>query len=661
MTAKELRRSFIDFFAKKHGHAEISSASLIPENDPTVLFTTAGMHPLVPFLMGEKHPAGTRLVDVQKCVRTDDIDEVGDPTHCTFFEMLGNWSLGDYFKKDAIAWSYEYLTSPIADGGLGLDPDRLMVSCFAGDKDAPRDDEAAKVWESLGFKRYDNAVPTDKKQIYFYEKKKNWWGPAGHIGPCGPDTEMFYDLNPELPGGAHKPGASEELKKKYILTDRPESCHANCECGRYVEIWNDVFMQYNKMPDGTFQPLKQQNVDTGMGFERVLAIIQGKPTHYETELFLPVMEMIAELASGAARHLKSGQHQKSTFEVGATSEVEMSTAPASADFTFSSRIIADHIRAAVFIMGDPWGVTPSNLDQGYILRRLIRRAIRHGRKIGITESFITKLAEKFVEMYSDVYPEVLSKKEHIITQLKLEEEKFGKTLDTGLREMKKTWAAEKAESAMPVTEGDKAFYIYETYGFPIELIEEELQKNGYKIETKIFRASFEDAMKKHQETSRAGSEMKFAGGLADHSDEVRKLHTATHLLHKALKMVLGEGVNQKGSNITAERLRFDFNHPQKVTPEQLKKVEEIVNEQIRLALPISYEITTVDAAKAKGAVGLFENKYGDQIKVYSMGDFSKEICGGPHADNTADLKSFKIIKEEASSAGVRRIKAVIGK
>jgi alanyl-tRNA synthetase len=638
MTAKELRRSFIEFFAKKHGHAEISSASLIPENDPTVLFTTAGMHPLVPYLMGEKHPAGTRLVDVQKCVRTDDIDEVGDPTHCTFFEMLGNWSLGDYFKKEAISWSYEYLTSPVAEGGLGLDPARLMVSCFAGDKDAPRDDEAAAVWEGLGFKRYDNAAPTDKKLIYFYEKKKNWWGPAGHIGPCGPDTEMFYDLNPELPGGEHRPGASETLKNKYRLADRPESCHANCECGRYVEIWNDVFMQYNKQPDGSFVPLKQQNVDTGMGFERVLAIIQGKPTHYETELFLPVMEMIAEMS-----------------RKGAGAEIN------AADFSFSSRIIADHIRAAVFIMGDPWGVTPSNLDQGYILRRLIRRAIRHGRKIGITESFITKLAEKFVEMYGDVYPEVAARREHIVNNLKLEEEKFGKTLETGLREMKKTWPPEKAGGHKEICEGDKAFYIYETYGFPIELIEEELTKYGYTIESKTFRTCFEEAMKKHQETSRAGSEMKFAGGLADHSEEVRKLHTATHLLHKALKMVLGDEVNQKGSNITAERLRFDFNFPQKMTPEQVKKVEEIVNEQIKRSLPVSYEITTVDDAKSKGAVGLFEHKYGDQIKVYSMGDFSTEICGGPHADNTGDLKSFKIIKEEASSAGVRRIKAVIGK
>lgn len=681
MTANELRRKYIDFFVKKHGHAEIPSASLIPENDPTVLFTTAGMHPLVPYLMGEKHPAGTRLVNVQKCVRTDDIDEVGDAVHCTFFEMLGNWSLGDYFKVQAIEWSYEFLTSSLADGGLGLDPNRLMVTCFEGDGDAERDDEAATVWEKLGFRRHDGvgagahgaapgdkgASPGGKKLIFFYEKKKNWWGPAGHVGPCGPDTEMFYDMNPELASNLHKPGASEASIKKYPLAGRPGDCHPNCECGRYVEIWNDVFMQYNKMPDGTFVPLKQKNVDTGMGFERVLAIIQGKPTHYETELFEPVMEMIKDLAvkSSSGQPLRSGQ----TFEVGATSKLDtdagsssgITASPGTADFTFSSRIIADHIRAAVFIMGDPWGVTPSNVDQGYIVRRMIRRAIRHGRKIGITNSFIQKLAEKFIEMYGNVYPEIHARREHILTNLRLEEEKFGKTLDTGLREMKKTWPPEKAAAAKLVCEGDKAFYIYETYGFPIEMIEEELTKNGYKIDTEAFRVCFDAAMKKHQETSRAGSEMKFAGGLADHSEQVCRLHTATHLLHKALQIVLGEGVAQKGSNITAERLRFDFSWPQKMTPEQIKKTEEIVNEQIQKSMPVSYEMTTVEDAKSKGAIGLFEHKYGDQIKVYRMGDFSMEICGGPHTGNTSDLKSFKIIKEEASSAGVRRIKAVIGK
>jgi alanyl-tRNA synthetase len=604
----------------------------------------------------------------KKCVRTDDIDEVGDLTHCTFFEMLGNWSLGDYFKKEAIAWSYEYLTSPVKEGGLGLDPDRLVVSCFAGDADAPRDDEAATIWESLGFKRFDKASPADKRLIYFYEKKKKLVGASRTCRSLADQTrKCFYDLNPELPAGVHRPGAPRKLIDRYPLKERPGQCHANCECGRYVEIWNDVFMQYNKQSDGTFVPLKQRNVDTGMGFERVLAIMQGKATHYETELFLPVMEMIGALArSGKESNIKSPL-SSTAVGIGAksgnslASELKTVATPGTEEFAFSSRIIADHIRAATFILGDPWGVTPSNLDQGYILRRLIRRAIRHGRKLGITESFIGLIAQKYLEIYGDTYRELLQRQEHILTNLKLEEEKFNKTLDTGLREMKKTWNPERVPTDQPVTQGDKAFYIYETYGFPIEMIEEELVKEGYTIDTKTFRSSFDAAMKKHQETSRAGSEMKFAGGLADHSEEVRKLHTATHLLHKALKIVLGPDVNQKGSNITAERLRFDFNYPHKLTPEQKQKVEDLVNEQIKRNLPVSYEITTVEAAKAKGAIGLFEHKYGDQVKVYSMGDFSMEICGGPHADNTGDLKSFKIIKEEASSAGVRRIKAVIGK
>ncbi|MCC7197374.1 alanine--tRNA ligase [Candidatus Peregrinibacteria bacterium] len=649
MKANDLRRRFIDFFVSK-GHAEIGSSSLIPENDPTVLFTTAGMHPLVPYLMGEEHPSGKRLVDVQKCIRTDDIDEVGDPTHCTFFEMLGNWSLGDYFKKEAIQWSYEFLTNPLEKGGIGLDPKRLMVTCFAGDSDAPRDDEAADIWETLGFKRYDKASPEDRGLIFFYEKKKNWWGPAGQTGPCGPDTEMFYDTCPELAPGEHKKGSSEFSQKKYELPGWGGKCHANCECGRFVEIWNDVFMQYNKQADGSYVPLKQQNVDTGMGLERVTAILQGMPSHYETELFAPLVEKIKELAkpteADLARYASIADEElrKKTIEL---------------DTERSLRIIADHIRAATFIMGDAWSVSPSNTDQGYILRRLIRRAIRHGKMLGISGNFTDVLGQIVIDIYGEVYPELKRNQERIIAEYKREEEKFQLTIEVGLRELRKIWNEENCKKEFTVVDGAKAFYIYETYGFPIEMITEELKKIGYEIDQVKFMESFDKAMKDHQEKSRAGSEQKFAGGLADHSFECTMLHTATHLLHKALKVVLGDDVNQKGSNITAERLRFDFNYPQKMTPEQVKQTEDIVNEQIQRDLPVSYEIVTVEEAKQKGAIGLFEDRYGDKVKVYKMGDFSYEICGGPHVEHTGQLQKFKIKKEEACSAGIRRIKAVV--
>ncbi len=614
MRANEIRKRFIEFFVKKHNHAEIKSSSLIPENDPTVLFTTAGMHPLVPFLLGEPHPSGKRLVDYQKCLRTDDIDEVGDSTHCTFFEMLGNWSLGDYFKEGAIKMSFEFLTAPPEEGGLGLDPDRLMVSCFAGDDDAPRDDEAAEVWESLGFTRAENASAGQKRLIFFYGKEDNWWGPAGQTGPCGPDTEMFYALEGAEFG--------------------PESDPANNN--KFVEIWNDVFMQYFKKEDGSYEPLKQKNVDTGMGLERVSAIMQGVSSFFETELYMPLRKKIHELATGEK-----------------TDEAE--------DIIKSERIIADHMRASTFIMGDPWGITPSNTDQGYILRRLIRRAIRHGKKLGIEGNFTDILGGIVIDMYESVYPELGANRERILEQFKLEETQFQKTIERGLREMNKIWRPDdESAKAQTVKAGDKAFYVYETYGFPIEMIEEELEKNGYKIDKEVFRAAFEKAKEEHQAKSRAGAEQKFAGGLADHGEEAKKLHTATHLLHQALKGVLGTEVNQKGSNITHERLRFDFNYGEKMTDEQKKKVEDIVNEQITRSLPVSFEMMTVDEAKKAGAIGLFESKYGDQVKVYSMGNFSKEICGGPHVDNTSELKGFKIMKEESSSAGVRRIKAVIG-
>jgi alanyl-tRNA synthetase len=509
-----------------------------------------------------------------------------------------------------------------------------MVTCFAGDSDAPRDDEAASIWETLGFKRYDQATPDDRSLIFFYEKKKNWWGPAGQTGPCGPDTEMFYDTCPELEPGVHRKGSSEASQKKYELPGWNGKCHANCECGRFVEIWNDVFMQYNKQADGSYVPLKQQNVDTGMGLERVTAILQGKPSHYETELFAPLKEKIKELSNPPA-----GVNEDELIK--------------------SERIIADHIRAATFIMGDAWSVSPSNTDQGYILRRLIRRAIRHGKMLGITGNFTDILGQIVIDIYGEVYPELKRNQERIITEYKREEEKFQLTIEVGLRELRKIWNEENCKKEFTVVDGAKAFYIYETYGFPLEMITEELKKIGYEIDMAKFTESFNNAMKGHQEKSRAGSEQKFAGGLADHSFECTMLHTATHLLHKALKIVLGDDVNQKGSNITAERLRFDFNYPQKMTPEQVKQAEDIVNEQIQKDLPVSYEIVTVDEAKKKGAIGLFEDRYGDKVKAYKMGDFSYEICGGPHVEHTGQLQKFKIKKEEACSAGIRRIKAVV--
>ncbi|MBU1992361.1 MAG: alanine--tRNA ligase [Patescibacteria group bacterium] len=595
MTANELRRAFIDFFVDRHGHKEIPGASLVPENDPTVLFTTAGMHPLVPFLMGEKHPSGTKLVNVQKCLRTDDIDKVGDTTHLTFFEMLGNWSLGDYFKEGAIKMSYEFLTEV-----LRLPADRLCVSCFAGDSDAPRDEEAVRVWKSIGFRKHKRGEPAGTGQIYLFGKKENWWGPAGQTGPCGPDTEMFYDTGVDKCPGCDENGPS-------------------CDCGKYVEVWNDVFMEYNKKEDGTYGPLSQKNVDTGMGFERTLAILQDKETLFETELFRDAIEKINEL--GVMHDM------------------------------IATRIIADHLRAAVFLLADPARIKPSNLDQGYVLRRLIRRAIRQGKKIGIDKPFTHEIASVFIETYKDAYPDLDKLRSDILNDLSEEEEKFSQTLERGLREFDKAVAGELT--------GLNAFRLYETYGFPVEMSLDLAKEKNIPVKKNLKRA-FEELFKKHQDQSRAGAEGKFSGGLADHSGEVRKLHTATHLLHKALRMVLGDHVEQRGSNITGERLRFDFNYPDKMTPEQIAEVEKIVNKQIAADLPISCEEMSVEKAKDAGAIGLFECKYGDIVKIYTMGDFSKEICGGPHAKSTGELKSFKIKKEQSSSAGIRRVKAVVG-
>jgi len=608
MTANELRRLYIDFFAKKNGHKEIRGSSLIPENDPTVLFTTAGMHPLVPFLMGEKHPSGTRLTDVQKCIRTDDIEEVGDKSHLTFFEMLGNWSLGDYFKEGAIKMSFEFLTS--SDGGLGLPLSKLAFTCFTGDTDAPRDEESFGIWRNLG---------VTEARIAFLPKKDNWWGPAGKTGPCGPDTEMFY-----WTGGEPAP-------EVYDPSDK-----------RWVEIWNDVFMQYNKQEDGSFVPLKQQNVDTGMGLERVLGIMNGAGSPFETELFVDVIAEIRTLGG---------------YEV---DEKKM----------ISERIIADHLRSATFILGDPCAVTPSNTDQGYILRRLIRRAIRHGRELGIEVEFARKIAGIIVKNYGDFYKELAENAERIYEEMSKEEMQFNRTLNKGLHVIHKElerMASVKEKGASALGE-DFCFEMFATYGFPIEMTIEELQAAGWirSVEEKaLLLKNFETHFKKHQELSRVGAEKKFAGGLADHSEEVTRLHTATHLLHKALRTVLGDHVEQRGSNITAERLRFDFSHGAKMTDEEKAKVEGIVNDQILAALPVSYAEMSVAEAKAKGAIGLFESKYGDRVKVYTMGDeaagtvFSMEICGGPHVKNTSELGGFKLLKEEACATGIRRIKAQV--
>ncbi|MFA4891530.1 MAG: alanine--tRNA ligase, partial [Candidatus Gracilibacteria bacterium] len=585
-----------------------------PENDPTVLFTTAGMHPLVPFLLGEKHPSGRRLVNVQKCLRTDDVDEVGDKSHLTFFEMLGNWSLGDYFKEDAIKMSFEFLTLSRSEGGLGLPVERLAFSCFAGDKDAPRDEEAAGVWLGLG---------VSESRIAFLGKKDNWWGPAGQTGPCGPDTEMFFWAGDETGDGS--------VPEKFDPSD-----------SNWVEIWNDVFMQYNKNADGTYSELKRGCVDTGMGFERVLAVLNGVETPFETELFVDVVAALRALGG---------------YDVG-------KKAP-SGEMVVSERIVCDHLRAATFILGDQFGVVPSNTDQGYVLRMLIRRAIRHGWKLGIKTEFVRKIAGIYVDIYGSAYPELVDNQEKIFEELVREEGQFAKTLEKGLREF-----ARRASSGFGGggaggggSSGEFAFYMYETYGFPPEMTLEEIRKNpelNKCLDVKKFWKEFEFGLDTHRSLSRSGAEQKFSGGLADNSEVVTRLHTATHLLHQALKQVLGDHVAQKGSNITAERLRFDFTHEDRMTPEQISEVEKIVNEQIEADLPVSCEEMTVEEAKKKGAIGLFESKYGEKVKVYTIGGFSKEICGGPHVKRTGELGKFKILKEESSSRGVRRIKAALG-
>ena len=583
MKAIEIRNKYLNFF-KEHGHAVIPSASLIPENDPSVLFTTAGMQPLVPYLLGEKHPEGTRLTDYQKCLRTNDIDEVGDNRHLTYFEMLGNWSLGDYFKDESIKMSFEFLTKE-----LNIPVEKLSVTCFAGDEDCPKDEVSANAWRKAG-------IPED--HIYFYGKDDNWWI-AGEEGPCGPDTEMFYDTG--------KPACGPD-------------CQPSCDCGKYVEIWNNVFMEYFKDSNGNYSKLKQRNVDTGLGLERMTMLLQGKETPFDTEIFEPVMKQIENL-------------QK-------------------VDNIQSRRIIAEHLRASIMVTSD--GGRPSNIDRGYILRRLIRRMIRHMNKLGIDLSELANLIDLNIDTLNELYPELKKNRETIKSVIIEEKDKFIKTIAHGEREFNKEIQKLKEQGKNEIS-GEVAFKLYDTYGFPPEVTQELAEENGMTIDLK----KFDELFKAHQEKSKMGSDQKFKGGLAEQNEKTIAYHTATHLLHQALRTVLGDHVKQCGSNITEERLRFDFTHPQKMTKEEIQKVEDLVNEQIKRDLPVTCEEMSYEDAKNSGAIGLFTDKYGDRVKVYTIGDFSKEICGGPHVTHTGDMGTFKIKKEESSSSGIRRIKAVL--
>lgn len=588
MKAQEMRDTFVSYFIGK-GHKEIPSASILPENDPSVLFTTAGMHPLVPYLLGERHPQGKRLVNIQKCLRTDDIDEVGDEFHHTYFEMLGNWSLGDYFKNESIQMSYEFLTSV-----LGIPSSKLAVTVFGGHKNIPKDIEAHECWIAIGL---------NDNQIFYGGMKENWWGPAGKTGPCGPDTEIFYDTG-KIPCG--------------------DGCGPLCNCGRFVEIWNNVFMQYNKDSNGHFSILNQKNVDTGMSLERVLAVYNQVSSNYETDLLLPIIEKIEELTgvSCANENIKS------------------------------YRIIVDHMRAATFVIGDAKKIVPSNAEQGYIVRRLIRRSIRHIKKLGVETNILPEIIEMVIAINSPVYPELLVNKDFIHEQIDKEYASFISTLDRGIKKAKQFFDDIPHGGSLS---GELAFRLYDTYGFPIEFTVELANEKGLTVDIEGFGQKYLE----HQEKSRSSAEGKFKGGLADHSEQTTKLHTATHLLNAALRQVLGDSVYQRGSNITPERLRFDFSFDRKMTDEELARVSQIVNEAISKNIPVECHEATVDEAKTSGAIGVFGQKYGEIVKVYSINGYSKEICGGPHASNTQELGSFKILKEESSSSGVRRIKAVI--
>ena len=585
MKAIEIRNKYLNFF-KEHGHTIIPSAPLIPENDPSVLFTTAGMQPLVPYLLGEKHPSGTRLTDYQKCVRTNDIEEVGDNRHLTYFEMLGNWSLGDYFKEESIQMSFDFLTKE-----LQIPVEKLSVTVFAGDEDCPRDTVAAECWKKAGIL---------DGHIYYYGKDDNWWI-AGEEGPCGPDTEMFYDTG--------KPACGPD-------------CQPSCDCGKYVEIWNNVFMEYFKDKDGNYSKLSQRNVDTGLGLERMTMLLQGKETPFDTELFKPVMDKLSEL-------------QK-------------------IDNIESRRIIAEHLRSSMMIISD--GGRPSNVDRGYILRRLIRRMVRHMNKLQINLDEISTLININVENLKEMYPELEKNAETIKNVIIEEKDKFVKTLAHGEKEFEKEMNRAK-QSGKDKIEGNVVFKLYDTYGFPPEVTSELAKENGMTVDMK----EFDELFKAHQEKSRLGSEQKFKGGLAEQNDTTIAYHTATHLLNAALKVVLGPETHQRGSNITTERMRFDFNCDHKLTDEEKQKTEDLVNEWIKEALPVTVEEMSKEEAVKLGAECMFIEKYPDIVTVYSIGNVSKELCGGPHVKNTSEIGKFKIKKEEASSAGVRRIKAVIEK
>ena len=599
MTANELRSKYIEFFKSKN-HAEISGQSLIPENDPSVLFTTAGMHPLVPYLLGEKHPSGTRLTDYQKCIRTGDIDEVGDPSHLTCFEMLGNWSLGDYFKKESIAYSYEFLTSK---DWLGLDPRKISVTVFAGDENAPRDEEAASYWK-------ENGMPEDK--IAYLPASDNWWA-AGPTGPCGPDTEIFYWVGEGLPAVGSNKGTEPQ---------------------NWMEIWNNVFMQYNRVDEKTLVPLPKKNVDTGMGLERANCILQGKTSVYLTEVFQPIIAKIEELAG---------------YKYGSDEEKDKSV-----------RIIADHSRASVFILGDQRGVTPDRVGAGYVLRRLIRRAVRHGMKLGIEKDFLADIAVVVIENFKNAYSEIEQNKDKVCKELTAEEAKFRQTLKKGEAEFQKL-LPNLMKNPKKIISGKVAYNLYETYGYPLELTQELGAENGFTVDVE----GFKEAERKHQEASKTAEAGAAKGGLAEQSDVTTKYHTATHLLQQALVNVLGDQVAQKGSNINNERMRFDFTFERPMTKEEIQQVQDIVNQKIKEDLPVTMEVMTLDQAKAEGARALFANKYGEQVKVYTIGRdaktdwFSKEVCGGPHVQHTLQIGDFKIEKEQSSSAGVRRIRATI--
>lgn len=589
MTSRELRESYLEFFKSK-GHAVIPSASLIPENDPSVLFTTAGMHPLVPYLLGQKHPAGKRLCDVQKCVRTGDIDEVGDATHCTFFEMLGNWSLGDYFREESIEFSFEFLTKV-----LEIPTEKIAVSVFAGDEDCERDEIAAKKWNELGIA---------KDKIFYLPKENNWWY-AGATGPCGSDTEIFIDTGKEPCG---------------------EDCSPACDCGKYVEIWNNVFMQFNRDKEGKFQPLAQKNVDTGMGLERTICMLNGYQSVYETDLFADVIAKISSLCGK-----EYGKDEEDTRAM---------------------RIIADHMRTATFMIGDEKGIVPSNVDQGYVLRRLLRRSVRFARQLGMDSKELVTIAEMFINKYCDIYTELADNRDKVLTEIAKEEEKFGKTLENGIKEIEKV--LKFVQNGM--LNGKTAFRLYDTYGFPIEMTQEICKEKGFGVDIEGYHNAFAE----HQKKSQAGAEQKFKGGLADSGEQTTYLHTATHLMLAGLKKVLGrDDIEQKGSNITAERLRFDFNFERPLTEEEKKGVEKFVNDAIARDIPVVCEEMPIEKAREINAVGVFGSRYGEVVKVYTIGDVDCQICGGPHAERTGQLGEFKIVKEQSSSAGIRRIKAVI--